>query len=70
MSQSHKIKRNLIEGHPALIDIDIQAETYYDRTDEAIPSMPDYTDRTDAEAVSPGQVAIPVIKPHRRPCYE
>jgi len=45
MSQSQKTKRDLIEGHPALIVIDIQAETFYDRTDEAIPTMPDYADR-------------------------
>ena len=45
MSQSDKTKRNLIEGRPALIVIDIQAETYYDREDEAIPSMPGYADR-------------------------
>ena len=69
MNQSHKTKRNLIEGHPALIVIDIQAETYYDRTDEAISSMPGYADRTDAEAVSPEQVTIPVIKLNRRPGY-
>lgn len=45
MNQSYKIKRNLIEGRPALIVIDIQAETFYDRADEAIPTMPDYADR-------------------------
>ena len=45
MTHSHKIKRSLIEGHPALIVVDIQAETFYDRTDEAIPSMPGYADR-------------------------
>lgn len=45
MSQSLKTKRDLIEGRPALIVIDIQAETFYDRTDEAIPTMPDYADR-------------------------
>jgi nicotinamidase-related amidase len=45
MSQTYKTKRNLIEGRPALIVIDIQAETFYDRTDEAIPSMPGYADR-------------------------
>lgn len=39
------MKRNLIEGRPALIVIDIQAETFDDRTDEAIPTMPDYADR-------------------------
>ena len=38
-------KRDLIEGQPALIVIDIQAETFGDRTDEAIPTMPDYADR-------------------------
>ena len=45
MSHSLKTKRDLIEGRPALIVIDIQAETFYDRTDEAIPTMPDYADR-------------------------
>lgn len=45
MSQSQNSKRNLIEGRPALIVIDIQAETFYDRTDEAIPTMSDYADR-------------------------
>ena len=45
MSQSLKTRRNFIEGRPALIVIDIQAETFYDRTDEAIPTMPDYADR-------------------------
>ena len=45
MSQAQKAKRSLIEGRPALIVIDIQAETFHDRTDEAIPTMPDYADR-------------------------
>jgi nicotinamidase-related amidase len=45
MCQSNKTKRNLIEGHPALIVIDIQAGIFYDKDDEAIPSMPGYTDR-------------------------
>lgn len=45
MSRTQKAKRDLIEGRPALIVIDIQAETFYDRTDEAIPTMPDYADR-------------------------
>lgn len=45
MSKSLKTKRDLIEGRPALIVIDIQAETFHDRTDEAIPTMPDYADR-------------------------
>ncbi|MEM7194274.1 MAG: cysteine hydrolase [Pseudomonadota bacterium] len=35
----------MIEGRPALIVIDIQAETFHDRTDEAIPTMPDYAAR-------------------------
>jgi len=38
-------KRNLIEGRPALIVVDIQAETFHDRTDEAIPTMPGYAGR-------------------------
>ena len=45
MSRSYKTRRNLIEGRPALIVIDIQAETFYDREGEAIPSMPGYTNR-------------------------
>ena len=45
MSQSLKSKRNLIEGRAALVVIDIQAETFFDRTDEAIPTMPDYAGR-------------------------
>jgi len=45
MSQSYKTKRNLIEGRPALIVIDIQKETFYDREGEAIPTMPGYADR-------------------------
>lgn len=53
MSQSGEVKRNLIEGRAALIVIDIQAETFYDRTDEAIPSMPGYADR-----MSEARVAI------------
>lgn len=45
MSQPAKPRRQMIEGRPALIVIDIQAETFYDRTDEAIPTMPGYADR-------------------------
>ena len=45
MNESNITKRKLIEGRPALIVIDIQAETFQDRTDEAIPTMPDYADR-------------------------
>ena len=45
MNPAKQSSRNLIEGRPALIVIDIQAETFCDRTDEAIPSMPGYADR-------------------------
>ena len=45
MNQTPKTRPDLIEGRPALIVIDIQAETFFDRTDEAIPTMPDYADR-------------------------
>ena len=45
MTQAKKHPRALIEGRPALIVIDIQAETFMDRTDEAIPSMPGYPER-------------------------
>ncbi|MBX2882331.1 MAG: cysteine hydrolase [Granulosicoccus sp.] len=37
--------RKLIEGRPAVIVIDIQAETFEDRADEAIPTMAGYADR-------------------------
>jgi len=37
--------RKLIEGRAALIVIDIQAETFGDRTDEAIPTMPGFPER-------------------------
>lgn len=45
MNHSEKTKRKLIEGNPALIVIDIQAESFGDRADEAIPTMSDYADR-------------------------
>lgn len=45
MTQISKTTRALIEGRPALIVIDIQAETFHDRTDEAIPTMPGYAER-------------------------
>ncbi len=45
MYKPQNTKRKLIEGRPALIVIDIQAETFYDREDEAIPTMPGYADR-------------------------
>ena len=38
-------RKKLIEGRPALIVIDIQAETFGDRGDEAIPTMPGYAER-------------------------
>ena len=64
MLQSEKPERKLIEGRPALIVIDIQAETFYDRTDEAIPTMAGYADRmTNARAVidKARECNIPVI---------
>ncbi len=45
MTSKSKNQRELIEGRAALIVIDIQAETFQDRTDEAIPTMPGYADR-------------------------
>ena len=45
MSEMKTRKRDLIEGRPALIVIDIQAETFHDRTDEAIPTMSGYAER-------------------------
>jgi len=45
MSHPGKTKRELIEGRPVLIVIDIQAETFEDRSDEAIPTMRDYASR-------------------------
>jgi len=45
MNQKNKMIRNLIEGRPALIVIDIQTEIFFDDEDGAIPSMPGYADR-------------------------
>ncbi len=59
MSQTQKTKRNLIEGSPALIVIDIQAETFEDRTDEAIPSMPGYAERMTRARVAIDQDHLP-----------
>ena len=42
---SEKVKRALIEGRPALIVIDIQAETFGSREGEAIPTMSGYAER-------------------------
>lgn len=64
MSQTQKTKRKLIEGVPALIVIDIQAETFEDRTDEAIPSMPGYAERMTRARVAIDEArtrGIPVI---------
>lgn len=64
MNQVKNMKRNLIEGNPALIVIDIQAETFDDRTDEAIPTMSDYADRMlkAREAIDKARACdIPVI---------
>lgn len=41
----NQTKRSLIEGKPALIVIDIQAETFEDREGEAIPTMTGYAER-------------------------
>lgn len=45
MQQVTKTRRSLIEGRPALIVVDIQAETFQDRSDEAIPTMPEFPER-------------------------
>ena len=37
--------KSLIEGKPALIVVDIQASTFLDRSEEAIPTMPGYAER-------------------------
>lgn len=45
MSHAKAPQRNLIEGRPALIVIDIQADIFEDQTHAAIPTMPDYAQR-------------------------
>ena len=45
MSSAHRSKRQLIEGRPALIVIDIQGELFFEREAEAIPTMPDFDQR-------------------------
>ena len=45
MTRHANTTRQLIEGRAALIVIDIQAETFQDRTDEAIPTMQGYAGR-------------------------
>lgn len=45
MTRHASTTRQLIEGRAALIVIDIQAETFQDRTDEAIPTMQGYAGR-------------------------
>jgi nicotinamidase-related amidase len=67
MNQSGKRKRNLIEGNPALIVIDIQAETFHDRTDEAIPSMPGYADRMITDKAREQDIPVIFIQEVHRP---
>jgi len=47
MTKSQNTKRNLVEGQPALIVVDIQAGSFTrgDNEDRPIPHMPDYADR-------------------------
>jgi len=62
MTQSKQARRKLIEGQPALIVIDIQAETFEDRAGEAIPGMPGY-----AERMTLARVAIDTARQHGIP---
>jgi nicotinamidase-related amidase len=45
MHKTQQTRRNLIEGHPALVVIDIQAGTFVERENRAIAHMPGYADR-------------------------
>ena len=45
MSKSQHSKRNLIEGRPALVVVDIQAGSFVEKENRAIPQMPDYAGR-------------------------
>jgi nicotinamidase-related amidase len=45
MQKPQKTKRNLIEGRPALVVVDIQAGSFVERLDRAIPHMPGYAGR-------------------------
>jgi len=72
MSHRKKTKRDLIEGRPALIVIDIQAGTFYDRTDEAIPTMPNYAvrmleARTAIDKAREGGIPVIFIQEVHRP---
>lgn len=65
MANANTPKRDLIEGHPALIVIDIQASTFIDdSTVRSIDNMPGYRDRMLAarDAIDAARAAqIPVI---------
>ena len=45
MAQTENSKRELVEGRPALIVIDIQAGTFIEQQTRAIPHMPNYANR-------------------------
>lgn len=45
MSSFRNTKRNLIEGLPALVVIDIQAGSFAEKENRSIPKMPDYAGR-------------------------
>ena len=64
MPDSQNTARNLIEGRPALIVIDIQKNCFFDEPDLSIPEMPGYAERMQqARAVidSARSADIPVI---------
>jgi len=64
MSPTHHSKRQLIEGCPALIVIDIQGELFVEREVEAIPTMPDFDQRMAQSRVAIDKArekGIPVI---------
>ena len=45
MQKSQHPKRNLIEGHPALVVVDIQAGSFIEKADRSIPHMSGYAGR-------------------------
>ena len=45
MSKPQHSKRNLIEGRPALVVVDIQAGSFVEKENRPIPQMPDYAGR-------------------------
>lgn len=64
MQQTTKSKRNLIEGTPALIVIDIQGELFVERETVAIPTMANFDDRMAQARVAidkARETGIPVI---------